>query len=233
MSQRRHHSAVNGDTFTKEFYNKYVLNMSEANTARTHQRVAAVLEMLGNFRGRLLTIGAGNLVEPLLFKNADFSVTIVDIANTQFERARASGLEAYMANIEYDLLPGTYDVVCCLEVLEHLINPLDALRNITTCVAPGGRLFVSLPDEFHIIARLQILTGRPSFSHYNWPHLRFFNLSSAHELFSSAGFEIVEMRHMPLAPPRAKQLQTVGHILANYFPRLFAISHVYELRSVS
>lgn len=218
------------DGAVKSYYDEFVVSMSDANTARTEQRVRAVLSLIGERRGSLLTIGAGNLVEPLGFKQAGFETSVADIADAQFERAQSLGIASYRVDLERDAIPGQYDVVCCLEVLEHLVDPLAALERVRTAVGPGGRLFVSLPDEFHIAARLAILMGRPPFSRHDWPHLRFFNLSSAHQLFRSAGLRVIDVRHMPLTPPRWPwPLLRIGSALADLLPALFSLSHVFEL----
>jgi hypothetical protein len=89
---------------------------------------------------------------------------------------------------------------------------------------------VSLPEEFHAVARLRVLVGRPAFSHYNWPHIRFFNRRAAKELAADAGLDVVAVRHMPLVPPRMKWLRPVGRLLGRLLPGLFSISHVFEFR---
>jgi len=230
MSEPSAQADNQAESFAARYYHDYVLKESSVNTARTRQRVAAVLEMLGQRRGRLLSVGAGNLTEALSLREAGFEVSIADVADTQFDRARRAGIATHLIDLDRHDVPGEYDVVCCLEVLEHLVDPLGALRKLIAAVAPGGRLFVSLPDEFHIVSRLEILLGRPRFSRHDWHHLRFFNLRSARRLFRDAGATVLRTRHMPLTPagwPRF--LQVLGGGLARMAPGLFSLSHVFEL----
>lgn len=55
--------------------------------------------------------------------------------------------ERIVGDLESVSLPdGVFDVVVCWDVLEHLRDPLAALRNIGAAVAPGGVLFVGCPN---------------------------------------------------------------------------------------
>ena len=44
----------------------------------------------------------------------------------------------------------TYDFVVCTEVLEHTLQPFDAVREIYRILRPGGLAFVSVPFNFRI-----------------------------------------------------------------------------------
>ena len=77
--------------YAKRYYDEYVLRQSEANRLRTLQRVAAVVQMCGRRRGRLLSVGAGKLNEPLAFQEAGFEVTTVDVASSLIDEARRAG----------------------------------------------------------------------------------------------------------------------------------------------
>ncbi len=46
----------------------------------------------------------------------------------------------------YDSLENTYDIIFCTEVLEYLINPEDALKNLISAMKPGGYLFLTVPN---------------------------------------------------------------------------------------
>jgi SAM-dependent methyltransferase len=45
---------------------------------------------------------------------------------------------------------GTFDFIVCTEVLEHTLNPFDAVREMTRLLKPGGILFGSTPFNFRI-----------------------------------------------------------------------------------
>ena len=44
----------------------------------------------------------------------------------------------------------TFDFVLCTEVLEHTIQPFDAIKEIYRILKPGGILFLSVPCNFRI-----------------------------------------------------------------------------------
>jgi SAM-dependent methyltransferase len=59
---------------------------------------------------------------------------------------RAYGLTGVRATVEcLPLAPGDVDVVCFLDVLEHLAEPRVALQEAWRVLAPGGRLVVNVP----------------------------------------------------------------------------------------
>lgn len=87
----------------------------------------------------------------------------------------------------------TFDVIIALDVLEHLIDPIAVLRSLVdTCLAPHGRVVVSLPNISHGAVRLALLEGqfdyRPAGLLDN-THLRFFTRDSAHALLDAASLQ--------------------------------------------
>lgn len=44
-----------------------------------------------------------------------------------------------------------YDTVFCLEVIEHIQNPLFFMRELSLLIKPGGRIFLSTPGRPYII----------------------------------------------------------------------------------
>ena len=47
---------------------------------------------------------------------------------------------------EMQFSPGSFDLITCLHVLEHLNRPLEALEKMADWLAPGGILFVEVPN---------------------------------------------------------------------------------------
>jgi 2-polyprenyl-6-hydroxyphenyl methylase/3-demethylubiquinone-9 3-methyltransferase len=100
---------------------------------------------------RVLDVGCGGglLCEALARESA--SVTGIDLAPGMIEVARLHALEQNLA-IDYraedvELLAaaqaGSFDVVTCMEMLEHVPDPARMVATLARLVKPGGHLFVS------------------------------------------------------------------------------------------
>ncbi len=103
------------------------------------------------------------------------------------------GVSNYTASI-YDPprgLSGPYEGVTCWDVIEHVPDPLAALDNLHTLVAPGGHLFLSTPDAGSLVARLMGRTW-----HYLDPeqHLNLFGRANLGLALRRAGFDVVGFR---------------------------------------
>lgn len=82
-------------------------------------------------------------------------------ATPYFKRARVETLDidqkagaTYTADIcknnEKVITEGTFDFVVCTEVLEHTLQPFDAVKEIHRILKPGGLVFASTPFNFRI-----------------------------------------------------------------------------------
>lgn len=102
-----------------------------------------------------------------------------------------------------------FDLVLCLDVLEHLADPWDALRQVHRLIHPQGRLIVSLPNvRHHSVLLPLIIRGR---WHYedagilDRTHLRFFTRSAAHALLTNCGFTQGATHDTGLTPTRLRE----------------------------
>lgn len=102
-----------------------------------------------------------------------------------------------------------FDVIMCLDVLEHLVDPWRVMAQLVTHLKPGGRLIASIPNVRNWHALLPLLfAGRWQYADagiLDKTHLRFFTCNSAQSLVTGAGLQISSMQRLPLATsPRAK-----------------------------
>jgi 2-polyprenyl-6-hydroxyphenyl methylase / 3-demethylubiquinone-9 3-methyltransferase len=110
--------------------------------------VAARCQIKG---ARILDVGCGGglLCEALQALGAQ--VTGIDLAPAMLETARLHAVERGVA-IDYRLLgaetlagaePGSFDVVTCMEMIEHVPDPGAVVAALGVLVRPGGAVFVS------------------------------------------------------------------------------------------
>jgi len=225
-------AGIPGDAARAErqrYYDQFLATWdSAAWDPRTLERLDLARPMMAP-GGSLLVVGAGGGAEPMRLREWGYQVTVIDIASVGVEGARQAGLAAFQVDLETDGVPGQYDQVACFEVLEHLRDPASALAKLRGALKPGGRLLVGLPNEFHVVRRLQVLAGRPDFAQHDWPHLRFFNYRACRRLFEEAGLEVRGVAAAPLVPPRMRMLRGIGRLLCRTWPGLFAFSYIFHL----
>jgi 2-polyprenyl-3-methyl-5-hydroxy-6-metoxy-1,4-benzoquinol methylase len=88
-----------------------------------------------------------------------------------------------------------FDVVLCLDVLEHLVEPLDTLRRLKDLLSPSGILVASIPNVTHAAVRLQLLGGAFTYTDtglLDRTHVRFFDRTEVTALFDDAGLTVLE-----------------------------------------
>lgn len=157
------------------------------------------------------------------------------------EEANRRGIESRVANLDYplDVETGAFDWALCLDVLEHLNRPDEALRGIWQGLRPGGRLVVNVPNHFSLTGRIWMMFGRgihwsnyfPGYDDWNDPHIRFFTALSIRRLLDSSGFRVVrDLSHAAPAMPFLQELRKLGldrliARMAKANPALFCAGH--------
>lgn len=99
----------------------------------------------------VLDVGCGGGILSEALCKAGARVTAIDLAADALEVGKLHALESQL-QIDYRLVsvedlaveqPGGFDVVTCMEMLEHVPDPTQALTAIARLVRPGGSVFVS------------------------------------------------------------------------------------------
>ena len=101
---------------------------------------------------RILDIGCGGgiLADAMARKGGD--VLGIDLSTKALKVAQLHALEAQTKGVQYKEIsaealaaqqPGSFDVVTCMEMLEHVPDPSSIVKACATLVKPGGHVFFS------------------------------------------------------------------------------------------
>jgi 2-polyprenyl-3-methyl-5-hydroxy-6-metoxy-1,4-benzoquinol methylase len=83
-----------------------------------------------------------------------------------------------------------FHAVLAADVLEHLRNPEDCLRRATELLAPGGRIFLSIPNLAHADVRLALLDGQVPYADLGLldrTHIHWFTYDGVTALLATCG----------------------------------------------
>lgn len=104
---------------------------------------------------------------------------------------------------------GPFEVILCLDILEHLVDPWRLVQRLHRALAPGGRIIASIPNVRHYrVSGALFLRNRWNLTDagiLDRTHLRFFVKGTAVELMTSSGLTLESVT----APKRTKHRRRV------------------------
>jgi len=139
------------DLYAEDEYGSHILHSLERAQSFNRWMAESIAPEVG---ARVLEIGAGigNITSQLVPRDL-YVASDVNPHYLDYLRNLALGkpyLEVARLDLEdaqdFEPLAGRFDTVVCLNVLEHVRDPLAALRNIHAALAPGGRAVIYVPQ---------------------------------------------------------------------------------------
>ena len=97
-----------------------------------------------------------------------------------------------------------FDYIICGDVIEHLVDPWTAIRNMRKMLKPGGHLLASIPNVANIVVIERLLNGHWDYKDagiLDRTHLRFFTMESIVKMVQSADFQNLEIIYKRLGIP--------------------------------
>lgn len=119
-----------------------------------HQRALEIIDVWQ--RGSILDAGAGEGALSAELAKLGFAVTAADKDPTRFRVPDVTIVPADL-NERLPFAPSSFEAVVCLEVLEHVENPFQLLREFARVLVPGGTLLLSTPNILNIRSRMGFL----------------------------------------------------------------------------
>jgi SAM-dependent methyltransferase len=139
--------------------------------------------------GRLLDIGCNEGRGLELYKRNGFAPEGLELNANAAAVARSRGFSVHETLIENFRPAAPYDVAVLSNVLEHALDPRGMLRHVKRVLAPGGEVWISLPNVDSALA------ARYGAAWVNWHvpfHIVHFSKARLHRLLEEEGFAIQE-----------------------------------------
>jgi 2-polyprenyl-3-methyl-5-hydroxy-6-metoxy-1,4-benzoquinol methylase len=160
----------------------------------------------------LLDVGAGAGLLVAEAQRRNLVAAGVEPSRFLVQRARQfDRVELLQGLFPHPQLAGrTFDVICLVDVIEHVTDPVQLLRDCATALNPDGLVVVVTPDVESLMATL--LGHR--WWHYRLAHVGYFSKRSMRRAAAEAGL-------LPVADVRAKWFFPVDYIatrLTHYLP---------------
>lgn len=169
-----------------------------------------ITPLLPSYSARVLEIGCGSgqtlrwlkesgrcgeTVGLELFENA------ASIARQHVDRVVVGNAEQMVGDVFEE---ESFDLVLCLDVLEHMVEPWAFVAKLERLIKPGGLLVASIPNVRHLTVLLPLIFagrwGYESQGILDRTHLRFFTRNSALALLTTKRLRVTRwIRNFPKA----------------------------------
>jgi 2-polyprenyl-6-hydroxyphenyl methylase / 3-demethylubiquinone-9 3-methyltransferase len=176
---------------------------------------------------RVLDVGCGGgiLADAMARRGAD--VLGIDLAEKPLKVAQLHALEGEPASVAYRLvaaedlareMPGQFDAVTCMEMLEHVPDPASVVQACAGLAKPGGAVFFSTIHRnlkaflFAIVGAEYVLSLLPRGTH---EYARFIRPSELARWCREAGLDLTDTRGMEYNP-LTRRYRLSGDTSVNY-----------------
>jgi len=186
----------------------------EMASAGLHDYIYDALNSLANSPFQALDLGAGSGAWGARLiaagNNAKGVVLDSDMASCDLEKVAGDLSHPFAEKVDEK-----FDVVTCIEVLEHIENPRNAFREARKLLKDGGVFLISTPNASGVYSRFKFfLTGRfGMFDDVQYDaigHITPLTHWQLNKMFSENGFDLVFLGDFDATP---KRIRTLGDIV--------------------
>ncbi len=154
-------------------------------TAKRYEEILDGFEHL-KLTKNLLDVGTGSAFFAEIALKRGWNVYGTELTDETIHQAEQKGVKMAKGKLE-DLAfePDFFDLVVCIEVIEHVSFPVNFVKEIQHALRKGGAVYISTPN-FNSLLRRRL---KGQFDVIEYPnHLSYFTAKTLSRLFTSNGF---------------------------------------------
>lgn len=179
-----------------------------------------LVSLLGPERGRLLDVGCGTGQLLAVAASHGFSVAGIDISAVAVDLVRKTVPTAELHVGVAESLPfpdSSFDAVCCIGSLEHVIDPLQVVREMRRVARPAARVLIVVPNSRYLmmpVIRLRQLL----FPRLSQPVERHASEQEWRDLLRAGGLAVLSVHKDNNVYVPGRALQSVSRFLGRLVP---------------
>lgn len=162
--------------------------ISESMISR-HEQTVDFLTSKADTKLRVLDVGAGSGALAAAFAIRGHRVTVVEPSSMIDERA----LSDFGVNVVKDFWPAVslagqkFDLILCVQVLEHIADPCTFLSSLSTSLDDDGTIYLEVPSGDWVVKH-------KSLGDISYPHLNYYLANVLEKIFSRVPLGVVKHR---------------------------------------
>ncbi len=198
------------------FYEGYGRNdyLSPLTIKRYHE----ILDKFEKYRknNKLLDVGCGIGYFLEIARERGWEVHGTEFTDRAIEICESKGIQMKKGKLNPEYFDKeSFDIITSFEVLEHINNPLEEIKNFKTILRKGGLVYLTTPN-FNSLLRYRL---KEAYNIITFPeHLSYYTPKTLSQLFKSNGFRKEKIRTTGISLSRlkaSKGIKTAPSISAN------------------
>ncbi|MBW6409249.1 bifunctional glycosyltransferase family 2 protein/class I SAM-dependent methyltransferase [Clostridium weizhouense] len=179
---------------------KWGFNISYSNNSRND--LIEMMDCDARKKIKVLEIGCGagaTLIElKNKFKNVELYGIEINEKAAEIAKGISNTIVGNIENMEISYEENFFDYIILGDVVEHLINPWEAMSKLRKYLKLSGKIIASIPNLIHISILREIINGKFTYTDQgilDRTHLRFFTLEEIRKLFTVTGYEVNDIKY--------------------------------------
>lgn len=159
----------------------------------------------------ILDIGCSSgYFDKILIDQKKCIVDGIELDKDDYEKAKKICRAMWHGNIEdslfpWELISDKYDHILFIDVLEHLLDPSEALKKCARFLKPNGSIIFSIPNMGNGTVRLELLTGGFTYQSdglLDATHLHYYTGSTIQSMIDRSGLRLSSIDYTTFNTPK-------------------------------